>query len=98
MLSDITLKSENFELTSSLEGGLVFLHIEIEKINKTTLKELKTSMASFKESCAKRGHDVVFATTSNKKTTKFWQMIEPCYEVRQLDDTSWLGAWLTEEI
>lgn len=97
-MSDLDIQADNFSLTSSLEEGLVFLHIEIDKMNKATLLELRSSMQDFKESCFSKGHDVIFATTSNEKTTKFWEMVEPCYEVRQLDETSWLGAWLTKEI
>lgn len=74
------------------------MHIELEQFNKTTLTSLKSSLKTFKEDCAQLGHSVVFATTPNKRTVKFWQLVEPCYQVEALRDQGWLGAWLTEEI
>tara|TARA_R110000851_G_scaffold258264_1_gene410696 strand:- start:10221 stop:10466 length:246 start_codon:yes stop_codon:yes gene_type:complete len=81
-----------------LEKGLVFLHIEIIKFNKATLKELQKSMEDFKTGCYTQGYDVVFATTSNERTVRFWGLVEPCYEVVPLEDSGWLGSWLTKEI
>lgn len=98
MSSNLQHETENFRLTSSLESGLVFLHIEIYKMNKTSIRDLQSSMTKFKEQCFQEGHDVVFATTANEKTTKFWELIEPCYKVVPLEDVGWLGSWLTKEI
>lgn len=91
-------EAETFTLTSSLEEGLVFLHIEITKFDKATLKDLQKSMEDFKTGCHAQGYDVVFATTPYERTVRFWGLVEPCYKIVPLEDSGWLGSWLTKEI
>lgn len=89
---------EGYDLEIVEEGGYIFLHIHINSWGAGVIKGLKEDVQFVKSVYLKQGHDVVFATTQSEKVLKLWNMVEPCYEVRELDDNTWLGAWLTEEI
>lgn len=93
-----SLTTEHFSITTTVEEGLLFLHIDLPKVNRKSLQAIRQGMDDFKEQCLGEGYDVVFATTSKKQTVKFWEFIEPCYKVEKLRDVGWLGSWLTEEI
>lgn len=78
--------------------GFLFLHIHLRGWGTKVIKGLKEDVEYFVNSPLVEGHDVVFALTDDKKITKLWNMVRPCFEIRQLEDDSWFGAWLTKEI
>ncbi len=89
---------DEYDLEIVEKGGFIFLHIHLYKWGVGAVKALKEDVQFVKEVYAKEGHDVVFALTEDQKITKLWNMVEKCYDLQQLRDKSWLGAWLTEEI
>ena len=89
---------EGYDLEIKEEGGYIFLHIHINSWGVGVIRGLKEDVQFVKKVYLSQGHDVVFATTQSERILKLWDMVEPCYEVVRLDDVSWLGSWLTEEI
>ena len=89
---------DGYDLEIVKEEGFIFLHIHINTWGLSVVRGLKEDVQFIKDTYIKQGHDVVFATTTNEKFIKLWNAIEPCYEVVQLNEYTWLGSWLTEEI
>ena len=89
---------EGYSLDVTKEGGYIFLHIHLDKVTPKKIRDVRVLVEELKASFLEEGHDVVFATTPNRNILKMWQMIEPCYQIVPLEDSGWLGSWLTEEI
>ena len=100
MKSEISVfKDHEFgTLTIEKVENLVFLHLVAHRWGKDTLKffreELEKVLLHFKE----LKYDVVFVYANEQQTTKFWQLVKPCYTLQSLDGRGYLGSWLTEEI
>ena len=95
----IHMDNDRFKLSLNEAGGFVFLHMEMKDWSTNTLKELKEGVESFMSELNNKGHDIVFATTDDEKTLKFWQMIKPCDQVTLFGDRDQyiMGSWFTEE-
>lgn len=87
-----------YDLEVVNEQGFLFLHIHLSGWGPGVVKSLKEDVEYLVNSPLVEGHDVVFALTEDKKITKLWNLIRPCFELRQLEDDSWFGAWLVKEI
>lgn len=79
--------------------GFVFLHLDVLNWNMSAYRDMKKSVADAKAKFRSEGHDLIFATTDDKKITKFWSRIHPLEELTTFGPHQeyWIGAWSTEE-
>jgi hypothetical protein len=90
-------KLEVQEVTTEKGEVFIFLHFTTDSWGKSFFKEMKELFPQILQEFKGKGFDVIFATTQNPKSIKFWNMIKKCYTVVQLDDNAWLGSWLTKD-
>jgi hypothetical protein len=97
MNKPIIISGDEFEVTMENIEGFVFLHLSITSFNHTVVKKLRVLLDVILSEVSEKGHNIVFATTTNKKILKLWNMIRPCFETQEVAKDAWMGSWLTFE-
>src|SRR5690606_25535929 len=91
---------EEYTARAETVEGLVFLHLDVDVWNKSTLRKLRDHLDDFLKRAEGKGHDVVFLTSYYEKCVKSWNLIKPLYEVQEIEKNGthfYLGAWITGE-
>lgn len=97
-MSNVYHREEDFILTYEHEQGFVFLHLEVLKWTNEVRKRVRIVLDKLLLEFEKRGHDVVFGTTQDIQSVRLWEMVKPCFELKELNtplEKGWIGAWLT---
>lgn len=89
----------NVKVDVEEQGGFIFIHMSVKEWNKDTYKLIKSGANSLFDKLKDEGHEWAFATSNQKQSTKFWNMVRPCYTINKFgpNDEYWIGAWNFEE-
>ena len=67
-MSSVTIVSnEDYNISGDLKEGLLFLHCEVLKFNKTVLKSIRDSFEVVLDEAMSVGHVAVYAATENER-------------------------------
>lgn len=88
-------KNEDMELKIQEAEGFAFMHMEVGNWGKSQLRELRRVREDLRSHLRSEGYEWVFATSDTKKSTKFWNLMEPCHTINKFgpNDEYYIGAW-----
>ena len=93
------IDNDDIRMSYTTKGGFVFLHLEVHNWSLSAYKAIKQSVKEVRETLAKQGHELVFATTADEKITKLWSRAHPLYQLDKYGPggNEWIGAWETKD-
>lgn len=77
-------------------GGYVFVHTDVSgTLNKDLLGRIRSGFSELLSELKDEGHEWAFATSDDKKSTKFWNLVHKCDTVNKFGPNQeyWIGAW-----
>lgn len=92
--------SDNLIFYTQEAGGYLFFHLDVKVSWTKSLKQHVLKLFTLALVKAKTDkHTLVFMTTDNEKSIKFWKTLAPLEDLTKFGSRNqyWLGAWHIEE-
>lgn len=90
---------EDFFVKLTESGGYVFAHMVSHKWSKRVYLKSKEVFYQMLKVAEGKGYELVFATSDEEKSAKFWKMMAPLEELNKYGPHQeyWIGAWHVED-
>lgn len=88
---------DRYKCQLEIHDGLVFLHLNVRKWDKTTLKMCREDLEDILSKAYDQGLDFIFFYNHGGKQLKFANLVKELDEVQTLEDGFILGAWSTDQ-